>query len=294
LTRTLAAAALAAVALVLAAPVALADSSYADSVARAYTLVEQARDGSPTAARQALAELRSGTGDSQPEVIADLSHDPPDLDDAAARLRALSTALEAPADTADPATAHARLTSILAQSRYGALRAGQNPLDRLLNWIVDQLARLLAGATLPRIPYLEQGLLLLGVLLVAGVAGWLLLSLRGRALGDSVSPRLGDGGRPFVDHFAEADRLAAAGDHTLAVRELAAGVAARLGGDAAWDLSPLTVRELFARAASPQQLRPLLHAFERAAYAGLPADKRAYEDAAAAAAPFRGPEVRAA
>src|SRR5438067_9139103 len=118
--------------------------TYTTAVARAYTLVEQAREGNPPAARRATAELRAGTGESQPEILADLGQDPPNLDDAAARLRALSATLAAPAETPDPAGAHARLDGIIAESRYDAMRAGPNPLDRLTNWLVDVLARLLA------------------------------------------------------------------------------------------------------------------------------------------------------
>jgi hypothetical protein len=267
---------------------------YSDAVQRAYNLVEQAREGNPTAARQAYAELKTGTSDSQPEILSDLAKDPPDLDDAATRLRALSTALQGPADTADPGAAHSRLDSILAESRYGALRATPNPIDQLTNWFLDQLARLLAGATLPSVPWFEAALLTLGVLLVGGIAAWLLLSLRGRARGDPALARLAGASRTAVDHLAQAERLAAAGDHTAAVRELAAAVAERLGGEEAWDASPLTVRELFSRADHPELLRPLLLAFERAAYAGRAADADEYEVAAKAARLFILPEAVAA
>ena len=267
---------------------------YSASVARASALVEQAREGNPAAARQALAELRKGTGETQPEVLADLSREPPDLDDAAARLRALSSALETPADTSDPEIARSRLAAIMAESRYDALKAGQNPVDRFVGWLVDLLARALAGAGLPSIPWLEQALLLLGVLLVGAAAAWLLVALRGRAGGDASGGLAAARPREHVDHFAEADRLAGTGDFTQAVRELAAGVAVRLGGDEAWDASPLTVRELFGRAPHPGPLRPLLLGFERAAYAGRTLDRDAYEAAAGAAGPYRGPVVQAA
>jgi hypothetical protein len=102
-----------------------------------------------------------------------------------------------------------------------------------------------------------------------------------------VLPAAGGLLRPAVDHFASADRLAAAGDLDRAIRELAAGVAVRLGGDDAWDASPLTVRELFKRSPNPQSLRPLLVAFERAAYAGHPPEPDTYASAAAAAEPYR-------
>src|SRR5437588_12652652 len=78
------------------------DSAYTASVQRAQQLVVKAQEGNATAARQALAELRQGTGSSQPEILADLSRQPPDLEDASTRLQALSTALASPADVADP------------------------------------------------------------------------------------------------------------------------------------------------------------------------------------------------
>jgi len=64
-------------------------------------------------------------------------------------------------------------------------------------------------------------------------------------------------------------------------------VAAALGDDLAWEASPLTVRELFSKAPSPALLRPLLVAFEAAAYGGRLPDSETYRQAEAAAAPFR-------
>ncbi|HXM57080.1 MAG TPA: hypothetical protein VOB72_16900, partial [Candidatus Dormibacteraeota bacterium] len=78
-----------------------------------------------------------------------------------------------------------------------------------------------------------------------------------------------------------------------AVRALAWAVAAALADERAWEVSPLTVRELFARAPEPAGLRPLLLAFEAAAYGDRPPDAAAYRRAEAAAAPYR-PERRAA
>ena len=89
------------------------------------------------------------------------------------------------------------------------------------------------------------------------------------------------------DRFGEADRLAAAGELTAAVRSLAGAVAAALGDDRDWELSPLTVREIFAQAPDPKGLRPLLSVFEAAVYGALPPDLEDYSRAAAAAAPFR-------
>jgi hypothetical protein len=92
---------------------------------------------------------------------------------------------------------------------------------------------------------------------------------------------------PGPDRFREADALAAAGDYAAAVRALAGGVAGSLGGEGAWEASPLTVRELFDRSERPEALRPLLLPFEAAVYGARTPDRAAYEEAAAAALPFR-------
>jgi hypothetical protein len=90
-----------------------------------------------------------------------------------------------------------------------------------------------------------------------------------------------------ADRFADADRRAAAGDYVGALRALAGGVSAALGGEEAWEVSPLTVRELFRRAHRPDALRPLLLPFEAAVYGHRPPDAGVYAGAAAAAAPYR-------
>jgi hypothetical protein len=93
--------------------------------------------------------------------------------------------------------------------------------------------------------------------------------------------------RPSLDFFADADREAAAGDYAAAIRALAGGVAVRLSGERAWDQSPYTVRELFARADHPDTLRPLLRSFEDASYGDRTPDQESYRRAAEAARPFR-------
>jgi len=108
------------------------------------------------------------------------------------------------------------------------------------------------------------------------------LRRRERAAGTTRSPR-----QAATNRFAEADRLAAAGDYLGALRALAGGVAAALGGEGAWEVSPLTVRELFRRADRPDALRPLLLPFEAAVYGHRPPDATAYARAADAAAPYR-------
>jgi hypothetical protein len=262
------------------------DASYRAAVVRAQQLVLRAQEGNPAAAQQAAAELKRGTGESQPEILADLSADPPDLDDALRRLQALSTALQAPADTADPASAHRQLDAILADHRYDSLRAPKNPIDQVIEWLFQLVFGLLAGG-IGGGRLLNLLLLAAGVLVVGGAAAWLLIALQGRTRPERVVSGAGGEVRPALDHFAEADRLAASGQLERAIRELAAAVAIRLGGDDAWDASPLTVRELFKRSPSPQALRLLLLAFERAAYAGKAPDADAYAGAAAAAEPFR-------
>jgi len=100
--------------------------------------------------------------------------------------------------------------------------------------------------------------------------------------------------RPPADYFAEADRLAAAGDRVGAIRALCAAVAATLAGEGSWAGSPLTVREIFQRAPDYASLRPLLLPFEAAVYGGRDVDKATYERAATVAAAFRVPEQAAA
>jgi hypothetical protein len=91
------------------------------------------------------------------------------------------------------------------------------------------------------------------------------------------------------DRFGEADRQAAAGDLSRAIRSLAGAVAAALGEDRDWEISPLTVRELFTKAPDPPSLGALLQAFESDAYGSRPPGREAYRLAEAAAAPFRRP-----
>jgi len=102
------------------------------------------------------------------------------------------------------------------------------------------------------------------------------------------------GPRAPADFFAEADRLAAAGDRVGAIRALCAGVAATLAGEQSWEGSPLTVREIFQRASDPVRLRPLLLPFEAAVYGGRDVDAATYQLAELAAAPFRKPMQEAA
>ena len=96
-------------------------------------------------------------------------------------------------------------------------------------------------------------------------------------------------GQTAWERFAAAERLAAAGDFTGAVRALAGGVAAALGDDRDWEVSPLTVREIFGRSSDPGALAPLLIAFEAAVYGGRELDAETYAGAERAVVPYRSP-----
>jgi hypothetical protein len=264
------------------------DTDYADSVDHALRALREDRGGDREAARQAADILESGTGQSQREILLDLRQDPPDVADAKDRLTALSRAVRSPVFAPEPAKARAAVRDILAQPRYASLRQGPS----LQDWIRDALLRLVVWVT-ERIGGVVAGGF--GLVLVAAAAAGLGLAVlvtartvrwRGRR---EARARAACASAPAAarDRFAEADRLVAAGDLGGAVRALAGAVAAALSGERAWEVSPLTVRELFARAADPAALRPLLIAFEVAVYGDRPPDPAAYRRANASAAPFR-------
>jgi hypothetical protein len=271
-----------------AAGAAAAPTGYADAVDQSLAILRGGGEERAVAAR-ALAALQAGTGDSQPEVEADLVANPPRLQDARTRLLALSQSLRDPAFTPAPARADQTLRDILAQPRYAGIRP--SPLDGLrdavLRAVAGLLDRLLSGAT-GAPPWLRWVLDGGTALVLLTVAGLLVLAVRRRGRRGAVRGVEADLARRVRDRFADADRLAAAGDLAAAIRALAGGVAAALGDERDWDLSPLTVRELFARAPEPAALRPLLLAFERATYGGQTLDHLAYARAADAARPFRG------
>ncbi|HLQ62925.1 MAG TPA: hypothetical protein VK131_13780, partial [Candidatus Acidoferrales bacterium] len=222
---------------------------------QARQILAGARPGDREAAGRALVVLESGTGGTQPEILADLVRDPPDVADAARRLQALEAELKDPADTPDPAAAAAALRRVLAQSRYAALFAAPNPIESALNWLIDRLAELL-GAITSRL-LLDYGYwpVYLVVILALAAIAWLVArgAFRRRHRATPSEPAAPVA---LADLFGLADRLAAAGDHAGALRALAAAVAAALGGELAWAASPLTVRELFSRALQPAALRP--------------------------------------
>ncbi len=268
-----------------------APNAYRQAVSDAYAIVSTASPNDAAAAVQASAILKSGTGTSQPEVLADLALKPPAYKDAAARLSAVLRALDSPATTADSASAQQRLHQVLAMHRYDALHQPPSALDRLGQWIQDRIRELLRalfggnsiGGIVPTwIVYL------IGGIVIALVAFVVFQSARGR-LGGDFEAALPGAPRPPADYFAEADRLAAKGDRVGAIRALCAAVAATLAGERTWEGSPLTVREIFARSADPASLRPLLLPFEAAVYGGREVDAETYARARGVADRFRAP-----
>lgn len=285
-------------ALVLAAapPARAADGgSYADAVDHSLQLLRDSRSDDRAAARRAADVLEAGTGQSQREILADLRGDPPDVADARVRLAALSRAARSPAFAPEPGRARAAVRDILSQPRYSGLSQGPSLTDRIrdallmaLVWVLDRIGDVVAGGFgVALIAAAAVGLGLIGFVIFRSVRWRGRAEARARAAAGLGGP----GGVP--DRFDEADRLAAAGDLGGAVRALAGAVAVALGGDRAWEASPLTVRELFAGAPDPTSLRPLLLAFEAAVYGEREPDAETYGRAEAAAAPFR-PRARAA
>jgi hypothetical protein len=272
-------------------------STYRQAVLDTLTIVTTAEPGDVTAAQGAVAVLEAGTGHSQVEIIADLQLRPPDFKDAATRLNRLLDALGAPAGTADPAQAQQQLHQVLSMKRYDSLHQSPSPLDRLGQWIGDRIRDILnllfggTGSGAPGIPYVY--FYILGAMAVVLAAVVIFRSTRGR-MAESVSAGDLFGKRAPADYFAEADRLAAAGDRVGAIRALCAGVAGTIAGEQTWAGSPLTVREIFSRTGDSARLRPLLLPFEAAVYGGRDVDTAAYERAEQAAAPFRKPAQEAA
>lgn len=278
----------------------LADSApstpYRQAVADAYEIISQAAPGDVQAAHRAAATLQSGTGSSQPEILAALAKQPPDFKTAAARLQALLDALDHPAATGDPAAAQSKLHQVLAMHQYDALHRPPSALDRLGQWINDRVKEILRflfggnsiGGVVPT--WVVYGI---GILVIALVGFVVFRSTRGR-FGGEFAGLAASGPRAPADFFADADRLASKGDRVAALRALCAGVAATLAGERTWEGSPLTVREIFQRAPDPAALRPLLLPFEAAVYGGQDVDAVTYERAAAVAARFRLPLAEAA
>jgi len=261
--------------------------TYVDAVQRAYELIRNAAPPDAGPADEATKVLAGGTGASQPEIIADLKARPPLYDDARARLSALLASLQQPMQTTDAGLARQRMHDVLSMSRYDALHRPPSLIDRFTQWVQDRLTDLLAllfgRATGGQIP---NGLFYAaGIAVMAAVVFVLVRAARGR-FGQTVT-LLPSGPRAPADFFAEADRLAAAGDRVGAIRALCAAVAATLAGERSWEGSPLTVREIFQRAPDFASLGQLLLPFEAAVYGGRSVDQATYEQAARIAARFR-------
>jgi hypothetical protein len=289
-----------AMAFVLATPLQTnADSStptpYRQAVQDALALARGASPNDTNAAQQAVGVLEAGTGQTQPEIVGALELKPPDFPDAINRLQALLDALDHSADTTDPAQAQQRLHDVLSMHRYDALHRPATWLERLSQWVNDRISDLLNlfGRATGASPLLNYLFYILGTIAVVVVAVLIFSSTRGRFADGAVAARPA-GPRAPADYFAEADRLAAAGDRVRAIRALCAGVAATLAGERTWEGSPLTVREIFQNAPDPANLHPLLAPFEAAVYGGRDVDEATYERAVQVAAPFRQPSELAA
>jgi hypothetical protein len=261
-------------------------SNYFDAVQLAYNLI---KDAAPNdyAPATAAANILSSTDEKPHEIIADLLARPPLYDDARTRLVALIAALNNPATTADPGLAKQRLHDVLSMSRYDALRRPPSPLERFAQWVRDRIGALvrflLTSSPIGIVPLCV--FYTIGAVVIAAAAFFVFRASRGRF--SEAMGVLPSGPRPAADYFAEADRLAARGDHVGAIRALCAAVAATLAGERSWEGSSLTVREIFQRAPDSASLRPLLMPFEAAIYGGRDVDQATYERAAQVAERFR-------
>ena len=269
--------------------------TYLNAVQQAYDLVHNAPASDPARADAAIRVLTDGTGDTQPEIVADLKARPPLYVDATTRLANLLAALGQPVTTADPDTARQRLHDVLSSDRYSGLRRPPSLLDRFAQWIQDRISdllRLLFGQRGGAQIATSYWVYLVGFAVIGVAVFFVVSAMRGRfSQSVSISP---EGPRPAADYFAEADLLAARRDYVAAIRALCAGVAATLAGEGSWSGSALTVREIFRKAPDFASLRPLLLPFEAAVYGGRPVDQATYERAAQVAAAFRQPVEKAA
>lgn len=262
---------------------------YTNAIHRALTLVQFAERGDTPSIGQALQVLATAPGPSQPEILHDLGAQPPNLADADQRLQALYSALQARVDTPDPERARQELNSVLSMPRYVGLASGASIVDRIVTAVFDGLGRFFRwlglGNVNPNVP--PWIWLLLTGLIILGIIVWPLRLTLSRGGREAVLRARPAAVRPSLDFFAEADRLAAAGDFQGAIQALAGGVTVRISGERAWDRSPFTVRELFQRTEHPEQLRPLLRSFEEASYGHRAPDRPMYAQALEAAQRYR-------
>src|SRR5438132_2039053 len=203
---------------------------YTNAVHRALTLVQFAERGDLPSVQQAIDVLVQETGRSQPEVLRDLRQAPPDLADADQRLQALYTTLQARVDTPDPSSARDQLQRILSQPRYSGLRAGPSLLEQILSFIVHKIADFLSWAGVGNL-HLNVPIwvwLGLGLAVVILIVVWLMRGVLGRGGREARVRADRSPGRPHLDLFADADRLAAGHDYAAPIRALARAVSVRL------------------------------------------------------------------
>ncbi len=262
---------------------------YTNAIHRALTLIQFAERGDTPSIGQALQVLATAPGPSQPEILRDLGLDPPNLTDADQRLQALYTALQARVDTPDPERARQQLNDVLSMPRYVGLASGPSIVERIVDTATTALGRFFRWLGLGS---LHLGIplwvwLALAALFILGIIIWPIRGTLGRGGREAVPRPAPSAVRPSVDFFGEADRMAAAGDFLGAIQALTGGVTVKISGERAWDRSPFTVRELFARTEHPEQLRPLLRSFEEASYGQRAPDRPMYAQAVEAAQRYR-------
>src|SRR5450756_2045627 len=136
---------------------------------------------STASARNAASALEAGTGTTQLEILSDLQRQPPDFEDARARLLALLAVLDEPASTSDPQLAQQRLHDVLAMHRYDALHRPPSLPDPFGQWVrdrIDQLLRPLFGGGGTTAP--GWFFYVVGAVVVAAAAFIVFRSARGR------------------------------------------------------------------------------------------------------------------
>src|SRR2546430_8792698 len=205
------------------------------------------------------------------------------------RLQAVYTRSRAWVNSPTRASARDQLQRILSQPRYSGLRAGPSLLEQILSFLVHRIADFLswAGVGNLRLNVPIWVWLGLGLAVVILIVVWLMRGVLGRGGREARVRADRSPGRPHLDLFADADRLAAGHDYAAAIRALAGAVSVRLRGEQAWEHSPFTVRELFQQSDRAEGLRPLLLSFEEASYGHRTPDAATYARAAEAAAPYR-------